>query len=111
MVAMKGGLKETSSTMQEMGDVLTRMSEGMTDAQSRLTSLQAAIPDYFDTAMTDYIQVVEDKQEDIVGTFQRVLNHGFTDMYYAVAILCSVACLALAFYRHPKKPVDLGLSQ
>ncbi len=111
MVAMQAGLQEASATMQAMGDALTRMSDGMTDAQSRLTRLQAAIPDYFDAAMASYIGVIEGKQGEIESTFQRVVNHGFTGMYYAVAILCVVACLALAFYRHPKKPVELALSE
>ncbi len=106
MVATQVGLKEASASMQEMGDALSRMSAGMSDTQSRLTRLQAAIPGYFDAAMSDYIQVIQDKQVEIETTFQRVVNHGFTGMYYAVAILCIVACLTLVFYRHPKKQVE-----
>jgi EmrB/QacA subfamily drug resistance transporter len=103
LTTMKSGLQTASGSLQDMLDALTRMSDRMTDAQTRLNALKDAIPGYFAQAESDYIAVVQSKQTEIEDTFQRTVNHGFTGMYYAVVILCAAACIALVFYRHPKR--------
>ena len=103
MVSLQSGMKDASGLMSDLRDLLTGMSEKMTDAQSRLTTLRDNIPSYFETALTAYTGQVQEKKAEIEDTFQNTVNAGFTRMYYAVAILCVLACAALAFYRQSKK--------
>lgn len=104
MVSLKSDMTDAAGLMADLRDILTDMSEKMTDAQSRLTTLRDNIPTYFDTALTTYANQVQEKSPQIEGTFQQTINAGFTRIYYAVAILCLLACAALAFYRHPAQP-------
>ena len=108
MVSLQSGMKDASGLMSDLRGLLTGMSEKMTDAQSRLTTLRDNIPSYFETALTAYTGQVQEKKAEIEDTFQHTVNAGFTGMYYAVAILCVLACAALAFYRQSKKsgPLD-----
>lgn len=103
MVSLQSGMKDAAGLMSDLRGILTGMSAKMTDAQSRLTTLRDSIPSYFDAALTAYTGQVQDKKAEIEDTFQRTVNAGFTRMYFAVAILCVLACVALAFYRHSKK--------
>ncbi len=103
MISLQADMKDAAGLMDDLDSILSGMSEKMTDAQSRLTTLRDNIPGYFDTALTAYIGQIQEKKTDIEDTFQRTVNAGFTRMYYAVAILCVLACIALAFYRHSKK--------
>ena len=108
MISLQSGMTDAAGIMSDLHELLSGMSAKMTDAQGRLATLRDNIPVYFDTALETYTGQVKDKQAEIEDTFQRTINHGFTDMYYAVAALCAAACIALAFYHHKKKPSDPG---
>jgi EmrB/QacA subfamily drug resistance transporter len=101
MISMQSDMKDAANLMTDMRDLLTDMSENMTDAQTRLTTLRDGIPASFDAALVTYTDQVQAKKPEIEATFQSTLNAGFTRMYYAVAVLCVLACIALAFYRQP----------
>lgn len=105
MISMQADMKEAVGLMTDLRDILTGMSEKMVDAQTRLTTLRDNMPGYFDGALTDYVDRVKAKQPEIEDAFQSTLNAGFTRMYYAVSVLCVLACIALSFYRQPK-PVE-----
>lgn len=105
MISLQSEMKEAAGLMSDLRGILTGMSEKMSDAQTRLMTLRDSIPSYFDAALTAYTNQVQEKKPEIEDTFQRTINTGFTRMYYAVAVLCILACIGLTFYRQPV-PLD-----
>jgi EmrB/QacA subfamily drug resistance transporter len=105
MISMQSEMKDAVKLMVEMRDIMTDMSADMMDAQTRLTTLRDGMPGYFDAALVSYTDQVKAKKPEIEAAFQSTLNAGFTRMYYAVAVLCVLACIGLAFYRQPPAAV------
>ena len=107
MTSMQTGMSNAAGIMEEQKSTVTHMSAQMLDVQKRLETLQASMPGYFDTALDNYVMQVESQGDEIETVFQSTLNAGFTRMYYAVAILCAAACIALVFYRNGKRKTEV----
>ena len=119
MSKMQGGAEEMAEMSAEMSDMMSKM-QGGADMQSALDGMDAsisemetlsahmsemkdAIPSAFDTAMSNYLDEIDNESSKIEKCFQDTLNEGFSNIYLLTAITSGIALLVLALYRWKKK--------
>ncbi len=70
-----------------------------------MKAVKDAIPQAFQDAKTNYINILESMRSKIDSIFQDGLNNGFKNMYIAVSFISILGILILLGYRTPKKGV------
>ena len=98
--------------MDQLGDALDTMPAAspayaaMQSAYEQLETLDEdmqalydSIPQSFQTAKEDYLQIIDDNAGKIQDLFHTELNQGFKEMFMLVAACAFVGLVVLMFYR------------
>ena len=109
MPEMSAEMSDMMSKMQGGADMQSAL-DGMDASISEMETLSAhmsemkdAIPSAFDTAMSNYLDEIDNESSKIEKCFQDTLNEGFSNIYLLTAITSGIALLVLALYRWKKK--------
>jgi hypothetical protein len=107
--ALEQKIETNTKSKEDMASVITKMENSVTnmnDLKDNMTKLNAAIPSAFETAKSNYIDEIGNKDVELQDTFQATLNQGFKNVYYTAAIAAFIALVLLMFYK--TKKVDIG---
>ncbi len=111
---LKLSIEEALSDRLEMADAMGEMDVAVLDMnvlQTKMVALRDSVPSAFDTAQTNYLQAVEERQSLIERMFQDTLNQGFRNVYLTAAIASVVAILLLLFYSTAKEKATAAKNQ
>ncbi len=81
---------------------MTAAKDQMTDLIDKMTQMNDAVPNAFETAKNNYLAQIDTLQPEIETEYQRTLNMGFRQLYSAVAIVSALGLLILLFYKKRK---------
>ncbi len=105
ITGLKQKMKESTKSADDMSAAIQGM-EGtikqMNDLKMKMTVLKNAIPSAFETAKTNYLDEISNRDEQLQNTFQDTLNTGFRNVYLTAAIAAMIALIFLLFYQ-PRK--------
>ncbi len=106
------GIDGVADAMEQLGDALAAMPSAspayaaMQSAYEQLETLDDdmralydSIPQSFQTAKDDYLQVIDENAGEIQDLFHTELNQGFKEMFVLVAACAFVGLVVLMFYR------------
>lgn len=106
------GIDSVADAMEQLGDALAAMPSAspayaaMQSAYEQLETLDGdmralydSIPQSFQTAKDDYLQVIDENAGEIQDLFHTELNQGFKEMFMLVAACAFVGLVVLMFYR------------
>lgn len=106
------GIDGVAEAMDQLGDALDTMPAAspayaaMQSAYEQLETLDGdmralydSIPQSFQTAKEDYLQIIDDNAGEIQDLFHTELNEGFKEMFLLVAACAFVGLVILTFYR------------
>lgn len=106
------GIDGVADAMEQLGDALAAMPSAspayatMQSAYEQLETLDGdmralydSIPQSFQTAKDDYLQVIGENAGEIQDLFHTELNQGFKEMFMLVAACAFVGLVVLMFYR------------
>lgn len=106
------GIDGVADAMEQLGDALAAMPSAspayaaMQSAYEQLETLDGdmralydSIPQSFQTAKDDYLQVIDENAGEIQDLFHTELNQGFKEMFMLVAACAFVGLVVLMFYR------------
>lgn len=106
------GIDGVAEAMDQLGDALDTMPAAspayaaMQSAYEQLETLDEdmqalydSIPQSFQTAKEDYLQIIDDNAGEIQDLFHTELNEGFKEMFLLVAACAFVGLVILTFYR------------
>lgn len=106
------GIDGTTEAMGQLGDALNAMPaaspahatmqsayDQLEDLDDDMRALYDSIPQSFQTAKEDYLQIIDENAEQIQNLFHAELNEGFKEMFVLVAACAFVGLVILMFYR------------
>lgn len=106
------GIDGVADAMEQLGDALAAMPsaspayaatqsayEQLETLDGDMRALYDSIPQSFQTAKDDYLQVIDENAGEIQDLFHTELNQGFKEMFMLVAACAFVGLVVLMFYR------------
>ena len=111
---LKAQINESLASRGDMGEAMSEMDVNTAELQkllAQLEVLQAAVPDAFAQAGTNYLREVDDKGSTIETAFQATLNQGYRNMYICVAAFNLLGLLILLLYKDDKRKKDASAQE
>ena len=106
------GIDGTTEAMGQLGDALNAMPaaspahatmqsayDQLEDLDDDMRALYDSIPQSFQTAKEDYLQIIDENAGQIQNLFHAELNEGFKEMFVLVAACAFVGLVILMLYR------------
>lgn len=95
-------LKNAKQTLETQITTLETAKSGITDTISKMSTLEAAVPEAFVTAKNNYLAEIDKLSNKIEKTFQETLDNGFKQVYLTVTIASALGLLVLLLYKKPE---------
>jgi len=102
---LEGKIAQSKQSQSQMTAAIAQMTAAKTEMEtlvSEMTSLNAAIPDAFETAKQNYLAEIDARSGQIQEVYQSTLNKGFQSIYFTVVVSSALAILLLLFYKKKK---------